>query len=186
MFLIVSNHVIEGIVQLIGTLLDLQLFSVNFILNVINSLVKLGNVHLSVLESGLCGLVLVLKRKDLLRQLLFPFKSLFSRLFKLLHVFTNSFKFFLNSLKVLLSKFCSFKTPLEFSLLNTKLPAQFSKLLFIVNSHLDGSSKIFVKFFNGDFIVHASALNNLDGLEDIVSRLGGKGQLGDGVAESVS
>merc|ERR1719376_1087116 len=151
-FLIVSDHVIEGVVQLIGTLLDLQLFSVDFILNVINSLVKLGNVHLSVLESGLCGLVLVLKRKDLLHQLLFPFKSLFSRLFKLLHVFTNSFKFFLNSLKVLLGKFCSFKTPLEFSLLNTKL-------LFIVNSHLDGSSKIFVKFFNGDFIVHASALN---------------------------
>merc|ERR1739847_89372 len=181
-FLIVSDHVIEGVIQLIGTLLNLQLFSVDFILNVINSLVKLGNVHLSVLESGLCGLVLVLKRKDLLHQLLFPFRSLF----KLLHVFTNSFKFFLNSLKVLLSKFCSFKTPLEFSLLNTKLPAQFIKLLFIVNSHLDGSSKIFVKFFNGDFIVHASALNNLNSLEDIVSRLGGKGQLGNGVAESVS
>merc|ERR1719481_2176975 len=115
-----------------------------------------------------------------------PLKSLFSRFLKLFHVLTNSLELFLDSLEVLLSEFCSFKAPLELSFLNTKLPAQFIKFLFIVNSHLDGSSEIFVKFLNGDFIVHASALNNLDGLEDVISRLGSKGQLGNGVAESVS
>merc|ERR1711867_66396 len=141
--LVVGNHVIEGVVQFIGALLDLQLLSVDFILNVINPLVKLGDVHLSVLKSGLCGLVLVLKRKDLLNQLLFPLKSLFSRFLKLFHVLTNSLELLLDSLEVLLSKFCSFKAPLELSFLNTELPAKFIKFLLIVNSHLDGSSEIF-------------------------------------------
>merc|ERR1719369_682899 len=55
-----------------------------------------------------------------------------------------------------------------------------------VNSHLDGGSQILVELFKGDFIVHASAFNDLDSLEDIVSSLGSESKLGDGGAKVVS
>merc|ERR1719378_2016833 len=67
----------------------------------------------------------------------------------------------------------------------SRLPPQLIKLLLIVNSHLDGGSKVLVKLFNGDLVVEAGVLNNLDSLEDLVSILGGDGKLGDSVAESV-
>merc|ERR1719348_1186907 len=130
-FLVVGKHVIKGVIELIRTLLDLQLFSVDLILNVINSLVQLGNVHLSIFKSGLSNLVFVLQGKDLL-----------SRLLKLLHVLTNSLKFLLNALQVLLSKLSSVKTSLKLTLLDSKLSAQLIKLLLIVNSHLDGGSEV--------------------------------------------
>merc|ERR1719378_1416220 len=92
----------------------------------------------------------------------------------------------LNALKVLLSELCSLKTSLKLRLLDSQLPAQLIKLLLIVNSHLDGGSEVLVKLFNGDLVVEAGVLNNLDGLEDLVSILGGDSKLGDCVAESVS
>merc|ERR1719373_291677 len=184
--LVVGKHVIEGVVELIGTLFDLELLSVDLILNVINSLVKLGDVHLSILKSGLSDFVLVLEGKDLLNELLLSLKGLLGRLFKLLHVLTNSLEFLLNALEVLLSELCSLKTSLKLRLLDSQLSAQLIKLLLIVNSHLDGGSEVLVKLFNGDLVVEAGVLNNLDGLEDLVSILGGDGKLGDSVAESVS
>merc|ERR1719227_65309 len=42
-----------------------------------------------------------------------PLKSLLGGLLKLLHVLTNSFQFFLDTLQVLLSQLCSFKTSQE-------------------------------------------------------------------------
>merc|ERR1712227_475989 len=185
-FLVVGKHVIKGVIELIRTLLDLQLLSVDLILNIINSLVQLGNVHLSILKSGLSNLVLVLQGKDLLNKLLFSLKGLLSRLLELLHVLTNSLKFLLNALKVLLSKFSSVKTSLKLTLLDSKLSAQLIKLLFIVNSHLDGGSEVLVKLLKSDFIVEASVFNTLATLQDLVSILGGDGQLGDSVAKSVS
>merc|ERR1719315_272804 len=180
------DGVVEGVVELIGGLLDLQLLPVNLVLNVVNPLVELGDVHLSVLKAGLSGLVLALQGVDLLNQLLFPLQSLLSGLLELLHVLTHSLELFLNPLQVLLGQFSSLKTPLQLSLLDSELPAQLVKLLLIVVSHLDGGPQVLVQLLNSDFIVHASALNNLDGLENIISRLGGKGELGDGVAEGVS
>merc|ERR1719348_2340114 len=174
-FLVVGKHVIKGVIELIRTLLDLQLFSVDLILNVINSLVQLGNVHLSILKSGLSNLVFVLQGKDLL-----------SKLLKLLHVLTNSFKFLLNALQVLLSKFSSVKTSLKLTLLDSKLSAQLIKFLFVVNSHLDGGSEVLVKLLKSDFIVEASVFNTLATLQDLVSILGGDGKLGNSVAKSVS
>ena len=50
--LVVGEHVIECVIEFIRTLLDLQLLSVDFVLNVINSLVQLGDVHLSILKSS--------------------------------------------------------------------------------------------------------------------------------------
>merc|ERR1719315_247594 len=179
------DGVVEGVVELIGGLLDLQLLPVNLVLNVVNPLVELGDVHLSVLKAGLSGLVLALQGVDLLNQLLFPLQSLLSGLLELLHVLTHSLELFLNPLQVLLGQFSSLKTPLQLSLLDSELPAQLVKLLLIVMSHLDGGPQVLVQLLDGDFIVHAGALNNLNSLENIVSRLGGEGELGDGVAEGV-
>jgi len=69
MSLVVGKHIVEGVVELIRTLLDLQLLPVDLVLDVVNPLVKLGDVHLSVLEPGLGDLVLVLQGEDLLHQL---------------------------------------------------------------------------------------------------------------------
>merc|ERR1719270_1177698 len=179
-------HIIKGVVELIRTLLDLQLVCVDLILNVINSLVQLGNVHLSVLKSGLSNLVFVLQGKDLLNKLFFSFKGLLSRLLKLLHVLTNSFKFLLNALQVLLSQFSSVKTSLELSLLDTQFSAQFIKLLLIVNSHLDCRSQVLVQLLKGDLIVQASVFHTLGSFQDLVSILGGDGKLGDSVAKGIS
>merc|ERR1719309_1059365 len=184
--LVVGKHVIEGVIELIRGPLDLQLFSVDLILNVINPLVELGDVHLSVLKSSLCDLVFVLKRKDFLYQFLFSLKSLLSGFLKPLHVLTNCLKFFFNSLQVLFSKLGSLKSSLQLRFLDSKLPAEFIKLLLIVNCHLDGGPQILVKLFKGDFIVHAGAFNNLDSLEDIVSSLGSESKLGDSGTKVVS
>merc|ERR1711994_248142 len=67
--LVVSKHVIEGISELISNLLDLDLLSVDLILDVVNPLVELGDVHLSVLEPALGHLVLVLDAQDFVLQL---------------------------------------------------------------------------------------------------------------------
>merc|ERR1719495_547160 len=163
----------------------LWLSLVMFIFNVVNPLVKLGDVHLSVLKSSLCDLVFVLERKDFLNQLLFSLKSLLSGFLKLLHVLTNCLKFFFDSLQVLFSKLGSLKSSLQLRFLNSKLSAEFIELLLIVNCHLDGGPQILVELFKGDFIVHAGAFNNLDSLEDIVSSLGSESKLGDSGAKIV-
>ena len=71
-----SKHIVEGVSQFISNLLDLQLLSVDLILNVVNPLVQLGDVHLSVLEPSLSELVLALDAEDLVLQLLLSFNSL--------------------------------------------------------------------------------------------------------------
>merc|ERR1719150_884848 len=184
--LVVGEHVIKCVIELIRTLLDLQLLPVDLILNVINPLVQLGDVHLSILKSGLSDLELVLQGQDLLHQLLLSLQGLLSRLLKLLHVLTNSLQFLLNALEILLSQLSPLKTPLELTLLDSQLSAEFIKLLLIVHSHLDGGPQVLVQLLNGDLIVEASVLNNLDSLEDLVSILGGNSQLCDSVAKVVS
>merc|ERR550517_236368 len=94
-FLVVGDHVIEGVVQLVGTLLDLQLLPVDLVLDVVDPLVELGDVHLAVLEPGLSGLVLALQVVDLLYQLLLPLQSLLCGLLQLLHVVADSLQLLL-------------------------------------------------------------------------------------------
>merc|ERR1719323_342607 len=74
--LIMSEHVIKGIAEVIRTLFDLQLLSVDLVLDVINSLVKLGNVHLSVLKAALGHLVLLLDLEDFVLELLLTLHGL--------------------------------------------------------------------------------------------------------------
>merc|ERR1711964_829352 len=92
-FLVVGDHVVEGVVQLVGTLLDLQLLPVDLVLDVVDPLVELGDVHLAVLKPGLSGLVLALQVVDLLNQLLLPsraFSADFSSCFMLSPTVSNS------------------------------------------------------------------------------------------------
>ena len=48
-----SEHVVKGVAQVISTLLDLELLPVDLVLDVVNPLVELGDVHLAVLEPPL-------------------------------------------------------------------------------------------------------------------------------------
>merc|ERR1719229_933782 len=75
--------------------------------------------------------------------------------------------------------------PLQLGLLNSELPAQLVQLLLVVHGHLDGGPQVLVQLLNGHLVVEAGVLNNLDSLQDLVSILGGDGELGDGVAEGV-
>merc|ERR1712212_805709 len=184
--LVVGDHVIEGVVELVRTLLDLQLLPVDLVLDVIDPLVQLGDVHLTVLKPGLSDLVLALQVVDLLNQLLLPLQGLLSRGLKLLHVLTNSLKLLLDVLQVLLGQLSPLDGPLQLSLLHTQLPAQLVQLLLVVRGHLDGGPQVFVQLLNGDLVVEASVLNDLDGLHHIVGSLGGKSELGDGLAELLS
>merc|ERR1711892_1212650 len=142
--LIVGNHIIKSLSKLISNLLDLQLLSVNFILNIINSLVKFGDAHLSIFKSTFSGFELVLNAQDFVLEFLLSFHSLLSRHLQLLHVISNHLKFFLNTLQFIFSKFSSFNCSFQFLFLDSKLPAQFIKFLFIVASHFGGLPKIFV------------------------------------------
>merc|ERR1712001_390791 len=184
--LVVGDHVIEGVVQLVGTLLDLQLLPVDLVLNVIDPLVQLGNVHLAVLKPGLSDLVLALQVVDLRNQLLLPLQGLLSRGLKLLHVLANSLKLLLDVLQVFLGQLSPLDGPLQLSLLHAQLPAQLVQLLLVVGGHLDGGPQVFVQLLNGDLVVEASVLNDLDGLHHIVGSLGGKSELGDGLAQLLS
>merc|ERR1719288_45318 len=181
--LVVGDHVIEGIVELVRTLLDLQLLPVDLVLDVVDPLVQLGDVHLAVLEPGLSELVLALQVVDLLNQLLLPLKGLLSGGLELLHVLTNGLQLLLDVLPVLLGQLCPLHSPLELSLLHTQLPGELVQLLLVVGGHLDGGPQVLVQLLNGDLVVEASVLNNLDGLHDIVGGLGGEGKLGDGLAQ---
>ena len=62
---------------------------------------------------------------------------------------------------------------LEFLLLNTQLPRQLVKSLFVVAGHLGGAPQTLVQLLQGDLITHALALHNLDLLEDLISVFGG-------------
>merc|ERR1711992_234293 len=149
--LVVGDHVIEGVVQVVGTPLDLQLLPVDLILDVIDPLVQLGDVHLAVLEPGLSDLVLALQVVDLLNQLLFPLQSLLGGGLKLLHVLTDSLELLFDVLQVLLSQLSPLDGSLQLSLLHVKL-------LLVVRGHLDGGPQVLVQLLNGDLIVEAGVL----------------------------
>merc|ERR1719348_1855166 len=83
-------------------------------------------------------------------------------------------------------RFFSASSALSRPLLSSELPAELIQLLLIVVSHLDCGAEVLVQLLNGHLVVHAGGLDNLDSLEDVVSRLGGECELGDGGAEGVS
>ena len=158
-FLVVGDHVVEGVVQLVGTLLDLQLLPVDLVLDVVDPLVELGDVHLAVLEPGLSGLVLALQVVDLLNQLLLPLQGLLGGLLQLLHVVADSLELLLDALELGLGHLGPLHGPLELSLLHAQLPAQLVQLLLVVGSHLDGGPAVLDQLLDGDLVVETGVLN---------------------------
>ncbi len=51
--LVVGKHVVKGVIQLIIGLLDLQLLTIDLVLQIVNPVVELGDVHLAILIPGL-------------------------------------------------------------------------------------------------------------------------------------
>merc|ERR1719290_193817 len=181
--LIVSNHIIKSLAEFISNLLDLQLLSVDFIFNIVNPLVKLGDVHLSVFKSSLGSFELVLDAQNFVFQFLLSFHGLFCGHLQLLHVLTNHLEFFLNTLQFVFGKFCSFNRSFEFFFLDAKLSAQLVEFLFVVTSHLGSLSQILVKLLKSNLVVHALALNNLHFLQDIIGLFGRNSKLCDSVGK---
>ena len=89
---IVVQHVVESLSKLVSASLDLQLLSVDLVLNVVHTLVQLRDVHLAVLKPALRSLVLLIQVENLVLQLLLPLDSLLGRLLQLLHVLSDGLK----------------------------------------------------------------------------------------------
>merc|ERR1712228_226761 len=87
--LVVVEHVIESIIELIGHLLDLQFLTVDLILNVINPVVELGDVHFTIFIASLSMLEPVHKLVNFVLELLLTFLSFLSRDLKLLFIITG-------------------------------------------------------------------------------------------------
>merc|ERR1739849_38072 len=116
-----SKHIVEGVSQLVSNLLDLQLLSVDLVLNVVNSLVELGDVHLSVLEPALGDLVLILDAEDLLLQFLFSLHGLLGTELELLHVLTDHLELLLDVIQLAFRQLCSFNCSSQFLLLDSPM-----------------------------------------------------------------
>merc|ERR1719464_48938 len=119
-----SEHVIESVSQLISNLLDLELLSVDLILDVVNPLVQLGDVHLSVLESALSHLVFVLDAQNLLLEFLLPLHGLLSRQLELLHVLSDHLELLLNALELALGELGPLNGSPQLLLLDAELSRQ--------------------------------------------------------------
>merc|ERR1719150_1677187 len=71
-------------------------------------MVQLSNVALAVFITSFSNLESIHKIENFVLQFLFPLGCFLGRYFKLLHVFTDSFKLSLNILKFSFGQFCSF------------------------------------------------------------------------------
>merc|ERR1739848_24042 len=178
--LVVIEHVIESIIELIGHLLDLQFLTVDLILNVINPVVELGDVHLTIFIASLSMLEPVHKLVNFVLELLLTFLSLLSRDLKLLHVLTNSLQFLFNIPQFALSALIG---PLQLILLDTQFPGQLIEFLFIITGHLGGLPKVLVSLLNLNLIPHGLVLKVFDLLENTISILRGHGQFGDSLGQ---
>merc|ERR1712109_391244 len=176
--LVVGQHVIEGVVELIRNLLDLELLSVDLIFNIIDSVVQFGNVALTIFITSFSNLESVHKVKNFVLQLFFAFSGLFCGDLELFHVFTNGFELSLDILKFSLGKFSSLSCSLAFVFLYSKLSGDFIKLLFVVTCHFGSFSQVFVSLFKFHFVVHGLVFKVFYLLQDAVSFLGHGCQFG--------
>merc|ERR1712224_1157612 len=130
--LVVVEHVIESIIELIGHLLDLQFLTVDLILNVVNPVVELGDVHLTIFIASLSMLEPVHKLVNFVLELLLAFLSLLSRDLKLLHILTNSLQFLFNIPQFALSQLSTLIGPLKLSFLSaSSISTSFLMVLFL-------------------------------------------------------
>merc|ERR1712241_198749 len=181
--LVILKHIVKGIVKLIRDFLDLELLTVDLILNVVNPEVQFRDVHLSVFIASLSNLETLHKLVNFVLELLFSFLGFLSRNLKLFHVLTNSFQFLFNISEFAFCQFSSIVGSLQFILLNTQFPGQFIEFLFIVRGHLGGFPQVFVSLFNFNFVVHGFVLIELDLFQDAISLFGGVSKFGNGLGQ---
>merc|ERR1711976_720249 len=153
--LVVVKHIIESVIELIRHLLDLKLLTVDLIFNIINSVVKLGDVHLSVFITSLSMLESVHKLVNFVLELLFTLLGLLSTLIG----------------------------PLKLIFLYSQFSGQLIEFLFIITGHLGGFPEILVCLFSLNLIPHGLVLKVLDLLKNTISILGCHGKLGDGFSK---
>merc|ERR1712083_34989 len=181
--LVVVKHIIECVIELIRHLLDLELFAVDLILNIVNSVVELGDVHLSVFITSLSMLESVHKLVNFVLELLFTLLCFLSRDLKLLHVLTNSFQFLFNIPQFALSQLSALIGPLKLIFLYSQFPGQLIEFLFIITCHFCGFPKVLVCLLNFNLIPHGLVFKIFDLLENTISILGCHGEFGDSFCE---
>merc|ERR1712083_1238421 len=177
--LVVVKHIIECVIELIRHLLDLELFAVDLILNIVNSVVELGDVHLSVFITSLSMLESVHKLVNFVLELLFTLLCFLSRDLKLLHVLTNSLQFLFNIPQFAFSQLSALIGPLKLIFLYSQFPSQLIEFLFIITGHLGGFPQVFVCLLNFNLIPHGLVFKVFDLLENTISILGSHGEFGD-------
>merc|ERR1712083_549908 len=177
--LVVVKHIIECVIELIRHLLDLELLTVDFILNIVNSVVELGDVHLSVFITSLSMLESVHKLVNFVLELLFTLLCFLSRDLKLLHVLTNSLQFLFNIPQFAFSQLSALIGPLKLIFLYSQFPSQLIEFLFIITGHLGGFPQVFVCLLNFNLIPHGLVFKVFDLLENTISILGSHGEFGD-------
>merc|ERR1712179_208300 len=89
--LIIIKHIIKSVIELIRHLLDLELLTVDLIFNVINSVVELGDVHLSVFITSLSMLESVHKLVNFVLELklIFLYSQFPGQLIEFLFIITG-------------------------------------------------------------------------------------------------
>merc|ERR1719200_47066 len=182
--LVILKHIVKGIVKLIRDFLDLELLTVDLILNVINPEVQFGDVHLSVFIASLSNLETLHKLVNFVLKLLFPLLSFLSRNLELFHVLTNSFQFLFNISEFTFSQFSPLICSLQFILLNAQFPGQFIKFLLVVRCHFGGFPQVLVCLLNLNFIVHGFVLVELDLFQNDISLFGCQSEFGDGLGQA--
>merc|ERR1719270_2053972 len=95
-FLVFAEHFIESIIQLGGDGINLHLLSDNLVLKVVDSQMKLADVHLGVLGAGFRLLQTNVDLLDLLLVLLLPLPRLLLRNFQLFSILSNGLQLILN------------------------------------------------------------------------------------------
>merc|ERR1719410_850316 len=182
--LVILKHIVKGIVKLIRNFLDLELLTVDLILNVINPEVQFGDVHLSVFIASLSNLESLHKCVDFVLEFLFPFLSFLSRNLKLFHVLTNSFQFLFNISEFTFSQFSPLIGSLQFILLNSQFSGQFIKFLLVVRCHFGGFPQVLICLLNLNFVVHGFVLVELDLFQNDISLFGCQSEFGDGLSQA--
>merc|ERR1712165_381171 len=182
--LIVVQHIIKGVIKLVRNLLDLELFSIDLILNIINSVVQFGNIALTILITSFSNFESVHKVKNFVLQFLFSFCCFFSGNFKLFHVFSNGLKFLFNIFEFSFSELSPFSCSFAFIFLYSKLSGDFIKFLFIVACHFGGFSQVFVSLFKFHFVVHGLVFKVFDLLQDSIGVLGHHCKFGNSFSKS--
>merc|ERR1719483_1639325 len=174
--LVLVKHLIKSIIKLSRYSIDLEFLADNLILKLINSEMKLGNVHLCILGTRFTNLESDVDLLDLLLVLLLSSSGLLLRDFKLLLVLSNSMQFILNNSNTSISS-------LKFIFHHCQRSSQVVILHFIVSTNPFSLSSIIIQLLDFDLAVHGLRLPVPAALDNVVSILGHQSQLHNSISK---